>query len=122
MKKGPCLSGGRGLRMPQSGVFPGGIVELGERLAEAAAREVREETSLGVEIGEPIDRAEIIRRDSSGKIEHHYVIVVFSGRYVSGTPRAGDDADAVRWIGRSEFGDLELTTDTARILRRGPIV
>lgn len=100
--------------------FPGGVVEVGERLEDAATREVQEETGLEVEIGEAIERAEVIRRDDDGRIERHYVIIVFSGRHVSGEPRPGDDADAVRWVDMSELGDYQLTADTARILKNGP--
>jgi 8-oxo-dGTP diphosphatase len=100
--------------------FPGGLVETGEKLVEAAAREVREETGLDVEIGAPIDRAEVIRHDGDGRVERHYVIIVFAGRYISGEARAGDDADAVDWVDLSEVGHYELTPDTARILKCGP--
>ena len=100
--------------------FPGGVVEIGERLDEAAIREVREETGLAVEIGPVVDHAEVIRRDAAGRVERHYVIVVFAGRQVAGTARAGDDADAIGWIDMSELGDYELTPDTARILKNGP--
>jgi mutator protein MutT len=100
--------------------FPGGVVEIGERLQEAAVREVREETGLEVEVGEAIERAEVIRRDAEGRVERHYVIIVFAGRYVSGKAQAGDDADAVGWVDISELDDYELTPDTARILKNGP--
>jgi len=99
--------------------FPGGVVEAGERLKEAAAREVREETGIEVEIDDAIERAEVIRRDADGRVERHYVIIVFAGRYISGKALAGDDADAVRWVDMSELANYELTPDTARILKSG---
>lgn len=96
--------------------FPGGAVEIGERLHEAAAREVHEETGLEIEVGDLIDRAEIILHDDDGRVEHHFVIVVFAGRHISGEPVCGDDADAVRWVDISELPEYQLTPDTARIL------
>jgi 8-oxo-dGTP diphosphatase len=114
----------RRARPPMASIwsFPGGLVETGERLEDAAVREVREETGLDVEIVAPIDRAEVIRRDATGKVERHYVIMVFAGRYISGEARAGDDADAVAWVDLSQLDGYELTPDTARILKRGPTV
>jgi ADP-ribose pyrophosphatase YjhB (NUDIX family) len=108
----------RRARSPAAGfwAFPGGRVELGEKLAEAAAREVHEETGLSVEIGDPIDRAEIIRHGEGSEVEAHYVVIVFAGRYLSGTPRAGDDAAEAEWLEPDAANRLNLTEDTARIL------
>jgi ADP-ribose pyrophosphatase YjhB (NUDIX family) len=102
--------------------FPGGLVEAGERLEEAAKREVKEETGLEIDIIEPIDRAEVIRRDDKGQVERHYVIIIFAGRFLSGEAKAGDDADAVAWVELSELAGYELTPDTARIMKRGPLL
>lgn len=114
----------RRARPPLASVWslPGGVVEIGERLDEAATREVREETGLDIEVGEAIDRAEVIRHDADGRVERHYVIIVFAGRYLSGEPRAGDDADAVRWVDRKDIADYEVTAGTARVLSRGPLI
>src|SRR4051812_40082201 len=78
--------------------FPGGGVELGERLEEAATREVREETGIEVAIVRQIDRAEIIAHDGNGRIERHYVLIVFAGRMIGGAITAGDDAAEARFV------------------------
>lgn len=84
---------------PQKGTwgFPGGSVELGESLAEAALRELKEETGTVAEVIGPGDIVELRERDSSGKF-HHFILIAMVCRYRHGVLRPGDDAAACRWL------------------------
>ena len=82
------------------------------------AREVLEETGIVVEIGAPIDHAEILPSPESATVGRHYVLMVFDGRPVGGTLAAGDDAGDARWFGAEALATLPMTKDTGRILAR----
>jgi len=105
-------------RPPLQGYWslPGGQVEGGETLAEAAAREVREETGITVDRLKQIDLAEIVTRDGGGGIASHFVLVVFAARYLSGTATAGDDAAEARWLAPAEFARLQMTEEARRVM------
>jgi len=98
--------------------IPGGTVELGETLAEAAAREAREECQVEVEIGDLLSTFDLIQRDEKGDIRYHYVLIDLAARYVGGEPVASTDALDVRWVGEAELAELDLVPRLLPVLRR----
>ncbi|MBW2239305.1 MAG: NUDIX hydrolase [Deltaproteobacteria bacterium] len=68
--------------------IPGGCVELGETLQEAAEREILEETGIFIRAGEPVYTFDVIERDDSGRIRFHYVILDLAADYISGEVKA----------------------------------
>lgn len=96
--------------------IPGGSVELGETLQEAAEREILEETGIHIRAGEPVFTFDAIDRDRAGKIRFHYVIVDLAADYVRGDPAAGDDAADARWISAQEINTLQVSAPTLKLL------
>ncbi|MGH9502472.1 MAG: NUDIX hydrolase [Terriglobales bacterium] len=99
--------------------IPGGVLELGETVREAAVREAREETCLSVEPGELLGVYDRVLRDDTGRTLYHYVLVEFLCRHVAGTAQAADDAHEVRWFTPEETEKLMLAEDTTEVIRLG---
>lgn len=107
-------------RAPAEGewAIPGGSVELGETLQQAAEREIREETGVAIRAGEPCFCFDVVQSDPSGRIRFHYVIVDLVGEFLSGSPRPGGDAVDARWVGPKELEGLAVNAQTVQLLRR----
>lgn len=97
--------------------LPGGIVEAGERLEDAVAREVREETGIAVEVGAIATVFERIMRDQTGQCEYHYVLVDFYCDAISSEVQAGDDSKQAEWFELCSLGDIKLTEGTLEVIR-----
>lgn len=115
---GEVLLAQRG-KEPSKGLWsiPGGHLELGETLEEAALRELMEETSVHARIEAFSHFLDLIRRDGNGSVTTHYVLAVFRATWVSGEARPGDDAAAVQWRRPDDLHDLDMTPGTADRLR-----
>jgi len=105
--------------------LPGGVLELGETLLEGVVREVREETGLEVEAVELVELLDRIHRVND-RIQFHYVIADYLCRVTGGALQASSDADAVRWVERSEWNsdsapapELNLDPITVRVIEAG---
>jgi ADP-ribose pyrophosphatase YjhB (NUDIX family) len=99
--------------------IPGGVLEVGEMVREAAVREAREETGLMVEPDELLGVYDRILRDPKQRVQYHYVLIDFLCRAVGGELLAASDATEVRWFTREELPTLNLAEDTLDVIKKG---
>lgn len=99
--------------------LPGGAQKLGETVAEAAHREVLEETSLNTEIAGLIDVVDSISHADDGRIQYHYTLVDLLAVAPAGVaPRAGGDAADAIWVPLEKLPDYKLWSETTRIIEK----
>jgi 8-oxo-dGTP diphosphatase len=93
--------------------LPGGVLELGETIAQGAMRELFEETGVVAEAAGPLTVIDTIDRDDAGRVRYHYTLVAVIGNWRSGEGVPGDDADEVAWLTRGEIVERNLPTAPA---------
>lgn len=93
--------------------IPGGRIEAGETEAVAALRELSEETSVTANL---LTKITALDADFEG---FHYRLHDYLARWVSGQPKAGDDADQARFVPISEIDPLGMWPETVRVIQEG---
>ncbi|MBU6371355.1 MAG: NUDIX hydrolase [Alphaproteobacteria bacterium] len=97
--------------------IPGGRIEWGERAADAALRELREETGVTAELAGLLDVVDgVFRSRTDGQVWGHYVLIDYAARWTAGEPAAGDDAAEARFFAPDELADVPLWDETRRII------
>jgi 8-oxo-dGTP diphosphatase len=103
--------------------IPGGLVHLGESIADAVHREVLEECGVRIRILElcgVIDRVRHAPADGAAdaRVHYHYVIIDYLAAIESGEPRAGSDAAEVRWVPIDAVETYDTTDGLADMVHR----
>lgn len=90
--------------------FPGGRIEPGETVYEAAVRELEEETGLNAAAERVLTAIDVLDRDAQSVLRHHFVLVAVVCRDPIGTLAAASDALDARWFGLDEIDNAALAT------------
>lgn len=116
--RGPLVLLARRAANPGAGLWslPGGRVEPGETLAEAAAREVMEEVGVAADIVGFAGARDIIIRDKAGALAAHFVVVAHAARWRAGEPAPGEEAAEVGWFRPGEVAALPTTDGLAEVV------
>lgn len=98
--------------------IPGGILELGETIADGIARELFEETGVRAGALDLIEVYEKVLRDAGDRAQYHFVILDYLCELEEGTPHPGSDVTEVAWVREEELKQFQLTGAATRVVRK----
>ncbi len=96
--------------------LPGGVVELGETVRDAAKREIREECHIEIELERTLDVLDRIFKDPDGRVQYHYVLIALLARYKSGELRADSDIEAAEWADVQNLSRYDLPDEQQQLI------
>ena len=88
--------------------MPGGKIKEGEtNFIEDLKREVREETGLEIEVGEPFSTGYFELNEQSNKnLGKKVYLIFFKCKYISGEVKLSHEHSAYRWINKNSYKEL----------------
>lgn len=97
--------------------FPGGKIEAGETLEQAAIREVKEETGLRVICLAKAVPLEAFDYDAAGELRYHYLLIPVICAWQGGEPIAASDVFDARWFNTADLrsGDFSFSKDVVEL-------
>jgi len=104
-------------------ICPGGELELGEAIGDGIEREVKEETSLEIELVRPLPPFERIVRSAEG-VSLHVVYIDYIASLVGGELKVGSDVGEALWVEKHDLGQMweEVHEDTKKLLKLAGMV
>ena len=109
---------------PDAGYWsiPGGHLDLGEKVQDAAVREAFEETGFKTKISKLAGIIDKIMYDKEGNIEYHYVLINYFVEQIEGDPNqppvADDDALDAKFVPFEEIRNYQLTISLIELLKQ----
>jgi len=97
--------------------IPGGLVNIGETVRQAAQREIREECSLEIDNLEILDVFEYIE-NKNDSVKYHFIVLDYVADWKSGKLKAGSDAPQAQWVSVSDLDQISMKPQLKKMLTK----